>query len=55
MDIHKCPSTDPLGQAAPEDYECPQCGADVEIWTDEQKAKCPECGTVVIKVEAKLK
>ncbi len=28
-------------------YSCPSCGAEVEIFSDELKAKCPKCGQEV--------
>jgi DNA-directed RNA polymerase subunit RPC12/RpoP len=30
-------------------YVCPSCGRDVEIFSDEKKAKCPGCEKVIIK------
>ena len=30
-------------------YKCPNCGAKVEIFSDELKIKCPECGQYVYK------
>lgn len=27
--------------------KCPKCSADVEIWSDEEEAQCPSCGTTV--------
>jgi len=29
--------------------KCPFCGAEVEIWTDEIKVRCPECKTEIIR------
>jgi predicted RNA-binding Zn-ribbon protein involved in translation (DUF1610 family) len=31
----------------------PNCGTEVEIWTDEKKRKCPQCGETIKKEEAK--
>jgi ribosomal protein S27E len=28
-------------------YKCPNCGAEVEMFSDEQKVKCYRCGTIV--------
>ena len=28
-------------------HMCPQCGGEVEIFSDETRAKCPGCGNVV--------
>jgi NADH pyrophosphatase NudC (nudix superfamily) len=32
-------------------YKCPTCGYEVEMFSDEVKAKCPNCKTVVYKEE----
>jgi DNA-directed RNA polymerase subunit RPC12/RpoP len=45
----KCPGDDPASKAVPETFTCPDCGADVEIWTDEKKGKCPSCKSIVLK------
>jgi DNA-directed RNA polymerase subunit RPC12/RpoP len=45
----KCPGDDPTSKAVPETFTCPDCGADVEIWTDEKKGKCPSCKSIVLK------
>jgi anaerobic ribonucleoside-triphosphate reductase len=31
----------------PSFLKCPQCGSDVEIWSDEEKVQCPTCGIIV--------
>ena len=36
-----------IREVKPEDIDCPQCGAEVEIWSDELKARCRQCGTPV--------
>ena len=30
-------------------YRCPNCGTEVEIFSDEVKVKCYNCGTMVFK------
>jgi len=30
-------------------YKCPGCGAEVEIFSDELKVKCPKCGEKVYR------
>lgn len=32
----------------PLDVTCPQCNAEVEMWSDEPEAKCSACGNVVM-------
>lgn len=39
----KCPGSDKFRQPVPEQVKCPICKEEVEIWTDETKADCPEC------------
>lgn len=46
--IRKCTHTD-VGRPKMMFLKCPNCGADVEIYTDEEKAECESCGSVVFK------
>lgn len=34
--------------------KCPDCGNEIEIWSDEFKAKCPNCKKEIFKEEASL-
>jgi predicted metal-binding protein len=45
----KCPGNDPVSRAVPELFVCPDCGVEVEIWTDEFKGKCASCNRVFRK------
>lgn len=45
----KCPGNDPVSRAVPKLFSCPDCGTDVEIWTDEFKGKCTSCNSVFLK------
>jgi predicted metal-binding protein len=45
----KCPGNDPVSRAVPEMFVCPDCGLEVEIWTDELKGKCASCNRVFQK------
>jgi predicted metal-binding protein len=45
----KCPGNDPVSRAVPELFLCPDCGMDIEIWTDEMKARCEFCKRVFQK------
>lgn len=40
-----CPGSTGIRAPMPESITCLNCGEEVEIWTDEMKAKCPNCGT----------
>ena len=44
----KCPGQD-FRNLKVSVHKCPKCGRDVEIFSDEMKAKCPKCKTVVEK------
>lgn len=44
----KCPGQD-MRKLRVELYKCPQCGAEVEIFSDETRIKCQKCGTMVFK------
>ncbi|NOY10134.1 MAG: HD domain-containing protein [Spirochaetes bacterium] len=44
-----CPGARLLRQPKPETFDCPFCGEEVEIWTDEIKAVCPKCKKTVFK------
>jgi hypothetical protein len=49
MDHAFCPGSKLLRQPAPELFPCPNCGTDVEIWTDEFKRVCPNCKKTVLR------
>ncbi len=46
-----CPGAKIIRQPKPEMFDCPKCGAEVEIWTDELKGSCPKCKTVVMRYQ----
>lgn len=50
MSLHeylKCPGLALTLSVHPEEYACPKCGQLVEIWTDEIKSRCADCGMLV--------
>jgi HD superfamily phosphodiesterase len=49
MDHQFCPGSRFLRQPAPEAFFCPNCGEEVEIWTDEFKRECPNCHRSVLR------
>ena len=49
--IFKCPGSQKFSQPQPEYIKCPHCAQEVEIWTDEVKATCPKCKSVVMREE----
>lgn len=44
-----CPGSQAIKNPTPEEIACPFCKAAVEIWTDESRARCRNCGTVVTR------
>ena len=44
-----CPGARLFNRPEPGYYECPACGGDAEIWTDELRYPCPHCGTMVYR------
>ncbi|MDP6501527.1 MAG: hemerythrin domain-containing protein [Dehalococcoidales bacterium] len=46
-----CPGARTIREPVPEDVACPNCGKDVEIWTDELKATCRNCGHIVLRAQ----
>ena len=46
-----CPGSRTIREPRPEYMNCPDCGTEVEIWTDELKATCPHCGGRVYRAQ----
>jgi HD superfamily phosphodiesterase/DNA-directed RNA polymerase subunit RPC12/RpoP len=44
-----CPGATLMRQPAPEIFVCKNCGEEVEIWSDELRAECSNCGKYVVK------
>ena len=38
-----CPGDDPIKKRFPEYFKCPKCGAELEIWSDEESVTCSKC------------
>jgi hypothetical protein len=49
MDHRSCPGAKILRQPQPEIFDCPSCGEEVEIWTDEIRGVCSNCGRAVFR------
>lgn len=45
----KCPGSMSIKQPIPEMFVCPNCGSEVEIWTNERMRKCGSCGQRVLR------
>jgi len=41
-----CPGISQFMRPIPQYIKCPKCSSDVEIWSDEEKAQCSQCGTI---------
>ncbi len=49
--IFNCPGSEKFKQPAADMVKCPNCGEEVEIWSDEAKAICPKCKGAVARLE----
>lgn len=49
MGFKVCPGSSSFAQPTPESVACPDCGAEVEIWSDEATGECPACKKAVIR------
>jgi NADH pyrophosphatase NudC (nudix superfamily) len=47
--LDKCPGSKNIRAPIPTAKICPGCGEEVEIWSDELKARCARCGTTVFR------
>ena len=45
----ECPGSDKIKHPQPESIKCPFCACEVEIWTDEIEATCPNCKKTVTR------
>jgi hypothetical protein len=45
----QCPGSKFIRDPQPEDITCPWCKVAVEIWTDETRTRCRNCGHVVVR------
>ena len=51
MALHECPGPDRKKPVVPEEIECPECKAEVEMWTNEKQVTCPSCSRVITREE----
>jgi predicted RNA-binding Zn-ribbon protein involved in translation (DUF1610 family) len=49
VDHQFCPGAKFLRQPKPEIFTCPSCGEEVEIWTDEIRGVCSNCGRTLFR------
>jgi len=45
----KCPGSKNIKEPVPDIFTCPNCGAEVEVWTDEHIRRCSSCGKSVVR------
>ena len=43
----RCPGFEQALIVVPQLFICPFCGSEIEIWTDEKRARCVDCGKMV--------
>jgi len=44
---HEKPACAVKSAPVPMEIQCPQCGVEIEMWSDETEIKCRLCGIVV--------
>lgn len=49
MGFKRCPGATAFAQPKIEVLPCPDCGMDVEVWSDEATGQCPRCSRTVIR------
>lgn len=49
MALKQCPGSSTFAQPRIEIVACPDCGGDVEVWSDEADGMCPACRKPVIR------
>lgn len=49
MQFDFCPGSSKFRQPQPEIIKCPSCNVEIEIWTDEIQATCPNCKNTVMR------
>ena len=47
-----CPGSSFLVQPKPEEICCPNCGNNLEIWSDEMRSICDQCGRTAMRKTA---
>jgi HD superfamily phosphodiesterase len=47
--VFECPGSEGVKRPTPENIKCPFCSGEVEIWTDEVEAVCPNCEKTVAR------
>jgi len=47
--MKQCPGSSAFAQPKLEIVECPDCGGDVEVWSDEADGLCPACKKPVVR------
>ena len=47
--VFSCPGADAIKQPSPEIIKCPFCSYELEMFTDEIKARCPGCKKTVLR------
>ena len=52
--LRSCPGARSLVDIRPEDIPCPHCLTLVEIWSDEYRARCPQCNAWVYRRQGTL-
>lgn len=49
MVLDFCPGSQKFREPQPESIKCPNCGGEVEIWSDEIQVICPNCNNKILR------
>ena len=50
--LASCPGARIIKEARPEYVVCPHCDTEVEVWSDEFRARCDGCGAWVFRAQS---
>jgi len=46
---NSCPGARTIREPTPEYIDCPHCGREMEVWSDEPLTRCPHCRGLVLQ------
>ncbi len=49
MPLHECAGPSRKKPNVPEEFTCPACGAEIEMWSNEKTATCGSCSKEITR------
>ncbi len=49
MPLHECAGPNRKKPNAPEEFTCPECGAEIEMWSNDNRTTCRSCSKEVTR------